>query len=429
MASATFQLRAADETAQAFASVQNRLQKMHATAKQVGVGMATFFGFGAAVGGVKRLDAFLQDAEVNAKKLGLTSEDLDKLTIATGFADEQAMRLQTTAALAAATLAGAFSSGDTAAQAFEIRAKRVNIELNLAVEESKILEQQLKDVGLGESVNAEIAQKRADQIRKNAEQIKTTDPLKYQQEINKALGLEIQSQQTLFSLKQNYDKATEAFGAAQSKLLDGDVKTSEKIIGLRAKESSLLIEMTTFSLNDYENQTRIKTSLTEIYGKLLPLMQEEKKLAMDAGQAIAQSFEDAAISGGNLREIIKGLTQDLLRLVFRQQITQPLAGVIGEALFKGFRAEGGPVGAGGSYVVGEKGPELFVPGSSGSIIPNGAMGVGGSKGGSSVNVTYNIASGVSRADLAPILEQERKRLKAEIPDMVRRGGSYRAAFA
>jgi hypothetical protein len=44
-------------------------------------------------------------------------------------------------------------------------------------------------------------------------------------------------------------------------------------------------------------------------------------------------------------------------------------------------------------------------------------------------VTYNIASGVSRADLAPILEQERKRLKAEIPDMVRRGGSYRSAFA
>jgi phage-related minor tail protein len=92
------------------------------------------------------------------------------------------------------------------------------------------------------------------------------------------------------------------------------------------------------------------------------------------------------------------------------------------------RAGGGPVGAGNAYVVGEKGPELFVPSSSGSIIPNGG-GSGGRSGGSSINVTYNIASGVSRSDLAPILEQERKRLKAEIPDMVRRGGSYRAAFA
>lgn len=35
------------------------------------------------------------------------------------------------------------------------------------------------------------------------------------------------------------------------------------------------------------------------------------------------------------------------------------------------RAEGGPVSAGELYVVGERGPELFVPGASGSIIPNG----------------------------------------------------------
>jgi len=38
------------------------------------------------------------------------------------------------------------------------------------------------------------------------------------------------------------------------------------------------------------------------------------------------------------------------------------------------RAAGGPVSGGSPYLVGEKGPELFVPGSSGSIVPNGAMG-------------------------------------------------------
>jgi hypothetical protein len=48
---------------------------------------------------------------------------------------------------------------------------------------------------------------------------------------------------------------------------------------------------------------------------------------------------------------------------------------------------------------------------------------------SSINVNYNIAAGVTRSELAPILEQERRRLKAEIPDMVRRGGAYRSAFA
>ncbi len=41
------------------------------------------------------------------------------------------------------------------------------------------------------------------------------------------------------------------------------------------------------------------------------------------------------------------------------------------------RAKGGPVGAGKPYIVGEEGPELFVPNTSGGIVPNGAMGGGG----------------------------------------------------
>jgi len=40
----------------------------------------------------------------------------------------------------------------------------------------------------------------------------------------------------------------------------------------------------------------------------------------------------------------------------------------------GARALGGPVGAGRSYIVGENGPELFTPGVSGNIIPNGRLG-------------------------------------------------------
>jgi len=40
----------------------------------------------------------------------------------------------------------------------------------------------------------------------------------------------------------------------------------------------------------------------------------------------------------------------------------------------GARAAGGPVMGGGTYLVGERGPELFTPGTSGNITPNGAMG-------------------------------------------------------
>ena len=52
----------------------------------------------------------------------------------------------------------------------------------------------------------------------------------------------------------------------------------------------------------------------------------------------------------------------------------------------GARAEGGPVSAGESYLVGEKGPELFVPRSMGSIIPNGAF-AGAGVGGMTINLS------------------------------------------
>ena len=53
-------------------------------------------------------------------------------------------------------------------------------------------------------------------------------------------------------------------------------------------------------------------------------------------------------------------------------------------------ASGGPAMADTPYIVGEKGPELFMPGRSGTVIPNDALG------GGSTNVVVNVdASGNS----------------------------------
>jgi hypothetical protein len=52
--------------------------------------------------------------------------------------------------------------------------------------------------------------------------------------------------------------------------------------------------------------------------------------------------------------------------------------------FGGARANGGPVSSGQTYMVGERGPELFVPGRSGTIVANDKMG------GGSTNVVVNV---------------------------------------
>jgi hypothetical protein len=60
---------------------------------------------------------------------------------------------------------------------------------------------------------------------------------------------------------------------------------------------------------------------------------------------------------------------------------------VGQAIakaFDGFRAAGGPVRQGKSYVVGEAGPELFTANTSGTISPSGSFGGGGG-----VNITIN----------------------------------------
>jgi len=48
-------------------------------------------------------------------------------------------------------------------------------------------------------------------------------------------------------------------------------------------------------------------------------------------------------------------------------------GLLG-TLFGGFLHAGGPAKGGSSYIVGEKGPELFTPGVSGMVTPNSALG-------------------------------------------------------
>ena len=71
----------------------------------------------------------------------------------------------------------------------------------------------------------------------------------------------------------------------------------------------------------------------------------------------------------------------LVKLVMDNPVVQGIGGAISSA-FGGFRAAGGSVSAGTPYVVGERGAELFVPSSNGTIVPNGGMG-------STINVTVN----------------------------------------
>lgn len=80
-----------------------------------------------------------------------------------------------------------------------------------------------------------------------------------------------------------------------------------------------------------------------------------------------------------------------------------IPGFDGNIPLAGARARGGPVSSGNSYLVGERGPEIFTPGRSGGIVPNGAIGGvtnNNSMGGVNVNITVNAAKGQDAVSIA-----------------------------
>jgi hypothetical protein len=88
-----------------------------------------------------------------------------------------------------------------------------------------------------------------------------------------------------------------------------------------------------------------------------------------------------------IAQAVRASANRLLLSIFGGMFGGSGAGFLG-SLFGGFRADGGPVGAGKAYVVGERGPEMFVPRQNGSIVPNDALAGGG--GTQITNVNYSI---------------------------------------
>jgi hypothetical protein len=140
----------------------------------------------------------------------------------------------------------------------------------------------------------------------------------------------------------------------------------------------------------------VALSVTNNEQKLKPLLAlmktifdfSKKYLAPMLTDVLGKAFQFVA----SVISTVIGLFANLVNIINKAvnaiktvaSIGASIGGAIGGALgFGGGRAMGGPVSSGTAYVVGERGPELFVPGSSGSIVPNG----GGR--GNTINLTVN----------------------------------------
>ena len=104
----------------------------------------------------------------------------------------------------------------------------------------------------------------------------------------------------------------------------------------------------------------------------------------------------------NFKDFARSIIQDLIAIQLKAQANRLLSGLFsalsfsssampGEGLAAGYaKADGGPVSGNNAYLVGERGPEIFMPPGSGTIIPNHAL----SMGGGTTNVTNNYINAI-----------------------------------
>jgi phage-related minor tail protein len=114
-----------------------------------------------------------------------------------------------------------------------------------------------------------------------------------------------------------------------------------------------------------------------------------------AGTGLARSLAHAAADGKvSLAELARAVIEAVSAGAgeggsgLAQALANAVSSRFASAQFSGARADGGPVSAGGAYLVGERGPELFRPASAGAVEPLGGGGV---------NVTINVQGGDTTA--------------------------------
>ncbi len=159
---------------------------------------------------------------------------------------------------------------------------------------------------------------------------------------------------------------------------------------------------------------------------------ETKRVMDQLGDSIATGISDALVDvvmqTKSVSEAVNALLNDIAKQFLRLGINTFLFSAFGgeKGIFKNLDtfAEGGRPPVGKMSLVGEKGPELFIPDTAGTIIPNNALGSGG--GG---NVVVNVAVDASGSSVEGEEEEGRQlgrliaaAIQSEIVQQKRPGG-------
>jgi hypothetical protein len=334
--------------------------------------------------------------EVKKQNELATANDIQKITIAAQYEAEQARA----DILAKGKEAGLNFSKEAAAKEAEIYAKRDNdianarrqLNAKIAAEEMAQAEQTAKEMSAYYQQVDQARLSAFDQVQSIKDQ--TTElqgRFDLQQKIVGLSSTEQQRQTELFDLEQRRKQQLDAISKIKDLPYDERL-AKEKELNAEYEKRIELINKEADTRKKRENDfvAGVEESMKKYAESLTPLKQGAAMA--DSVYSNMGSALDRFVETGKFKfsDFAQSVIMDLLKIQLRATATQLFNSVLGTFGFSlPGRAAGGPVTAGQPYIVGEQGPEVFLPTSSGTIVPNNRLGSNGG-GGAATSVVYNI---------------------------------------
>jgi TP901 family phage tail tape measure protein len=182
---------------------------------------------------------------------------------------------------------------------------------------------------------------------------------------------------------------------------------SDRLAALSALEAEYNAKRATLEAQAADLQAKMDAVAAEIEAKILKIVQDTATRSAEAGTKAAQKLLDGFKKRypkvySELNRLMDELAASMSRTatVTIRTVYEAVSPVKPPATMIPGRAMGGPVSARTAYLVGERGPELFIPGISGNIVPNSKLGnvpsMNGAAGRASgvTNITINVNAGM-----------------------------------
>lgn len=199
------------------------------------------------------------------------------------------------------------------------------------------------------------------------------------------IGMNAQAQEIATLARKNFLSAERQIWEAEQSGTALTVQTQQQLRDEAVKSTAVMIKAIEARWEAERSwEAGVTKALNNYIDTVTNAAAQSERLITNAFKAMEDALVRFVQTGKlDFRSLANSIVADLIRIQVQNSVMKPLAqatsGMSFSGMFSGagnflsglFKADGGPVAAGQPYIVGEQGPEWFVPNGAGKIVPNG----------------------------------------------------------